>query len=97
MLFLEYPPCSTCQKAKKWLDGMIQPGKAVPHFVDAEGDHIALAASAAPLVHDQGAAAQSAATLDAAAHIPLRDAPIAMEQELRGGAGGEFIVSAPEL
>ena len=21
MLFLEYPPCSTCQKAKKWLDG----------------------------------------------------------------------------
>ena len=20
MLFLEYPPCSTCQKAKKWLD-----------------------------------------------------------------------------
>jgi len=22
MLFLEYPPCSTCQKAKKWLDDM---------------------------------------------------------------------------
>ena len=22
MLFLEYPPCSTCQKAKKWLDEM---------------------------------------------------------------------------
>lgn len=21
MLFLEYPPCSTCKKAKKWLDG----------------------------------------------------------------------------
>lgn len=21
MVFLEYPPCSTCQKAKKWLDG----------------------------------------------------------------------------
>lgn len=21
MLFLAYPPCSTCQKAKKWLDG----------------------------------------------------------------------------
>ena len=21
MLFLEYPPCSTCQKARKWLDG----------------------------------------------------------------------------
>lgn len=21
MLFLHYPPCSTCQKAKKWLDG----------------------------------------------------------------------------
>ena len=21
MLFLEYPPCSTCQKAKAWLDG----------------------------------------------------------------------------
>ena len=20
MLFLEYPPCSTCQKAKQWLD-----------------------------------------------------------------------------
>ena len=20
MLFLQYPPCSTCQKAKKWLD-----------------------------------------------------------------------------
>lgn len=20
MIFLEYPPCSTCQKAKKWLD-----------------------------------------------------------------------------
>ena len=20
MLFIEYPPCSTCQKAKKWLD-----------------------------------------------------------------------------
>ena len=22
MLFIEYPPCSTCQKAKKWLDGV---------------------------------------------------------------------------
>ena len=21
MLFIEYPPCTTCQKAKKWLDG----------------------------------------------------------------------------
>ncbi len=21
MLFIQYPPCSTCQKAKKWLDG----------------------------------------------------------------------------
>ena len=21
MLFVQYPPCSTCQKAKKWLDG----------------------------------------------------------------------------
>ena len=21
MIFLEYPPCSTCKKAKKWLDG----------------------------------------------------------------------------
>lgn len=21
MLFLEYPPCSTCRKAKQWLDG----------------------------------------------------------------------------
>ena len=21
ILFVEYPPCSTCQKAKKWLDG----------------------------------------------------------------------------
>lgn len=21
MLFLQYPPCTTCQKAKKWLDG----------------------------------------------------------------------------
>ena len=21
MLFLEYPPCTTCKKAKKWLDG----------------------------------------------------------------------------
>ena len=25
MLFIQYPPCSTCQKAKKWLDakGMV--------------------------------------------------------------------------
>ena len=22
MLFIEYPPCSTCQKAKKWLDNL---------------------------------------------------------------------------
>ena len=21
ILFIQYPPCSTCQKAKKWLDG----------------------------------------------------------------------------
>lgn len=21
MLFIQYPPCTTCQKAKKWLDG----------------------------------------------------------------------------
>ena len=21
MLFIEYPPCSTCQKARKWLEG----------------------------------------------------------------------------
>ena len=26
MLFIEYPPCSTCQKAKKWLDE-----KGIPH------------------------------------------------------------------
>ena len=27
MLFLQYPPCSTCQKAKKWLDehGIVTP------------------------------------------------------------------------
>lgn len=25
MLFLEYPPCSTCQKAKKWLDANAVP------------------------------------------------------------------------
>ena len=23
MLFLQYPPCSTCQKAKKWLDAQV--------------------------------------------------------------------------
>ena len=27
MLFIEYPPCSTCQKAKKWLDE-----KGIPHI-----------------------------------------------------------------
>ncbi len=26
MLFIEYPPCSTCQKAKKWLDS-----KGIPY------------------------------------------------------------------
>ena len=26
MLFLQYPPCSTCQKAKKWLDE-----RGIPH------------------------------------------------------------------
>lgn len=31
MLFLQYPPCSTCQKAKKWLDG---------HGVDYTPRHI---------------------------------------------------------
>lgn len=25
MLFLQYPPCSTCQKAKKWLDAHALP------------------------------------------------------------------------
>ena len=30
MLFLEYPPCTTCKKAKKWLDdnGVSSPGSA---------------------------------------------------------------------
>ena len=32
MLFLEYPPCSTCKKAKKWLD---------EHNVKYEERHIA--------------------------------------------------------
>lgn len=31
MLFLEYPPCSTCKKAKKWLDD---------HGVSYEARHI---------------------------------------------------------
>lgn len=31
MLFLEYPPCSTCKKAKKWLDD---------HSVSYEARHI---------------------------------------------------------
>ena len=31
VLFLEYPKCSTCQKAKKWLDG---------HKVEYEDRHI---------------------------------------------------------
>lgn len=31
MLFLEYPPCSTCKKAKKWLD---------THSVSYEARHI---------------------------------------------------------
>lgn len=31
VLFLEYPPCSTCQKAKKWLDS---------HSISYEARHI---------------------------------------------------------
>ena len=31
MLFLEYPPCSTCKKAKKWLDD---------HAISYEARHI---------------------------------------------------------
>ncbi len=31
MLFLQYPPCSTCQKAKKWLD---------EHGISYEARHI---------------------------------------------------------
>ena len=31
MLFVQYPPCSTCQKAKKWLDD---------HGVSYEARHI---------------------------------------------------------
>ena len=31
ILFLQYPPCSTCQKAKKWLDS---------HGVSYEARHI---------------------------------------------------------
>ena len=31
MLFLQYPPCSTCQKAKKWLDS---------HSISYEDRHI---------------------------------------------------------
>ena len=33
MLFLQYPPCSTCQKAKKWLDS---------HGITYEDRHIKL-------------------------------------------------------
>lgn len=33
MLFVEYPPCSTCQKAKKWLD---------EHGIQYEDRHIKL-------------------------------------------------------
>ena len=31
MLFLQYPPCSTCQKAKKWLDehGFVSPARHI--------------------------------------------------------------------
>lgn len=31
ILFVEYPPCSTCQKAKKWLEA---------HHIDFEDRHI---------------------------------------------------------
>ena len=33
MLFLEYPKCSTCQKAKKWLDEH-QISYEVRHFME---------------------------------------------------------------
>ena len=33
MLFIEYPPCTTCQKAKKWLD---------EHGIPYESRHIKL-------------------------------------------------------
>ena len=32
MLFLEYPPCTTCKKAKKWLDDYFQGRFRAPKF-----------------------------------------------------------------
>ena len=34
MLFLEYPKCSTCKKAKKWLDEQVYLTKTVISFED---------------------------------------------------------------
>ena len=42
MLFLQYPPCSTCQKAKKWLDDKLP--------TMTEDEQIALLASDGMLV-----------------------------------------------
>ena len=77
-------------------DREVQPVKTVPVFPDAEGDGSALTAAAAPLIHDQGASAQGEAPVHTAGQVPLRVAPITVEHQLDGGAGGIFVVFSVE-
>ena len=80
----------------EFLGHELHPAAAIPAFTDAHGDHIAIAAAAGPLVYQQSAAPQSKAPLYAAAHIGFRCAPVAVEHQLDGRAGGILIVSAPQ-
>ena len=79
------------------VDCKIDPFQAVPPLVDTEGDGIALTASGAALIHHQGAASAGEAPLDTAGQVPLRVAPVAVEHQFDGGAGGKFVVGGIEL
>ena len=81
---------------RELLPDQFQPAEAVPVLVDAEADHAALTAAAAPLVHDEGAAPQGEAALDTSGQIPLRVAPVAVEHQLDHGVRGIFIVFCRE-
>ena len=50
-----------------------------------------------PLVHQQGAAAAGEAALDTPGQVPLCAAPVAVEHQLNGSPGGEFVVGGPKL
>ena len=75
----------------------MHPALAVPALVDAEGDDLPLTLACGTLIHQQSVPSQPEAALNAAAQIPLRKPPVAVEHQLNGRSRLALIVLSVKL